>query len=95
MGMPAAFHELARKVNNWGRWGSDDEIGTLNLITDEVVREGVPVRRRLEAHHHHVVVAAEPLRVTELRVVDRDHRALRVDATGYAAELRSLRRVGQ
>jgi kynurenine formamidase len=26
-------------VNNWGRWGADDEIGTLNLITDEVVRE--------------------------------------------------------
>ena len=28
--------DIARKVNNWGRWGSDDEIGTLNLITDAV-----------------------------------------------------------
>jgi kynurenine formamidase len=45
MGMPAAFHELARKVNNWGRWGSDDEIGTLNLITDDVVRRGVAAAR--------------------------------------------------
>src|SRR4051812_43236820 len=45
MGMPAEFHELARKVNNWGRWGADDEIGTLNLITDDVVRRGVAAAR--------------------------------------------------
>jgi kynurenine formamidase len=38
MPLPAEFHELARKVNNWGRWGDDDERGTLNLITDDVVR---------------------------------------------------------
>ncbi|MGY9073273.1 MAG: cyclase family protein [Acidimicrobiales bacterium] len=28
------FHELS----NWGRWGSDDELGTLNLITPAVRR---------------------------------------------------------
>lgn len=38
MGMPAEFHDIAKRINNWGRWGADDEIGTLNLITDEVVR---------------------------------------------------------
>jgi kynurenine formamidase len=38
MPIPEDFAELARAVNNWGRWGPDDEIGTLNLITDEVVR---------------------------------------------------------
>lgn len=38
MSLPAEFHDIARRVNNWGRWGADDEIGTLNLITDEVVR---------------------------------------------------------
>ncbi|MDT0388398.1 cyclase family protein [Streptomyces dubilierae] len=38
MSLPAAFHEIAQRVNNWGRWGADDELGTLNLITDEVVR---------------------------------------------------------
>jgi len=37
MTLPPEFHELAKKVNNWGRWGPDDERGTLNLITDEVV----------------------------------------------------------
>ncbi|MEU9100442.1 cyclase family protein [Streptomyces sp. NPDC048361] len=39
MSLPPEFHEVAKRVNNWGRWGSDDERGTLNLITDEVVRQ--------------------------------------------------------
>ncbi|WP_067702960.1 cyclase family protein [Nocardia jejuensis] len=38
MAMPTEFLDIAKRVNNWGRWGADDEIGTLNLITDEVVR---------------------------------------------------------
>ncbi|MGW3242098.1 cyclase family protein [Streptomyces sp. NPDC001070] len=38
MAFPAEFHDIAKRVNNWGRWGEDDETGTLNLITDEVVR---------------------------------------------------------
>lgn len=37
MPLPPEFHELAKKVNNWGRWGPDDERGTLNFITDELV----------------------------------------------------------
>jgi kynurenine formamidase len=38
MPIPDDFRALAEKVNNWGRWGPEDEIGTLNLITDAVVR---------------------------------------------------------
>lgn len=38
MGLPDWFHEAARAVNNWGRWGDDDRIGTLNFITPDVVR---------------------------------------------------------
>ena len=38
MPIPEEFRALAEKVNNWGRWGPDDEIGTLNLITDHVVK---------------------------------------------------------
>ena len=38
MTLPAEFQALAAQVNNWGRWGPDDERGTLNLITDEHVR---------------------------------------------------------
>lgn len=26
-------HELGKKLSNWGRWGDDDEIGTLNFVT--------------------------------------------------------------
>lgn len=38
MPMPDEFRELAAHVNNWGRWGDDDRLGTLNLITDDVVK---------------------------------------------------------
>jgi kynurenine formamidase len=26
-------HELGQQLSNWGRWGEDDEIGTLNFVT--------------------------------------------------------------
>ncbi|MFF8657965.1 cyclase family protein [Streptomyces huasconensis] len=45
MSLPAAFHDIAARVNNWGRWGADDEIGTLNLITDDVVRSAAAAVR--------------------------------------------------
>jgi kynurenine formamidase len=31
------FHELFERVSNWGRWGPDDERGTLNYLTPERV----------------------------------------------------------
>lgn len=31
----ATFEAWMSEVSNWGRWGIDDELGTLNLITDE------------------------------------------------------------
>src|SRR6266571_2228940 len=34
------LRKLALQVRNWGRWGADDEIGTLNYITP---------KKRLEA----------------------------------------------
>jgi kynurenine formamidase len=37
--MPAEFLDIAKRVNNWGRWGTEDELGTVNLITPEVVAE--------------------------------------------------------
>src|SRR4051812_9855102 len=41
----AEFEELARAVNNWGRWGSDDERGTLNLLTSARVAEAAALVR--------------------------------------------------
>ena len=29
----AEFDEIFEAVNNWGRWGNSDEIGTMNFIT--------------------------------------------------------------
>ncbi|WP_417509689.1 cyclase family protein [Microbacterium sp.] len=31
---------LGRELSNWGRWGDDDQLGTLNLLTPERVRAG-------------------------------------------------------
>jgi kynurenine formamidase len=31
-----AYHE---QLSNWGRWGADDQLGTLNLVTPEVRRD--------------------------------------------------------
>jgi hypothetical protein len=31
------FDELFHEVSNWGRWGADDEKGTLNFLTPEIV----------------------------------------------------------
>jgi kynurenine formamidase len=35
--VPTPFAEVAARVRNWGRWGDDDQIGTLNLV-DEAAR---------------------------------------------------------
>jgi kynurenine formamidase len=32
------FDRMARRVSNWGRWGSTDELGTLNLISPDKIR---------------------------------------------------------
>ena len=37
---------IAVTVSNWGRWGADDEIGTLNLITAQAVRRGAACVKR-------------------------------------------------
>jgi kynurenine formamidase len=33
----AAVYEAAEKLSNWGRWGADDQLGTLNHITPEAI----------------------------------------------------------
>jgi kynurenine formamidase len=45
MPLPESLRELSARVSNWGRWGADDERGTLNLITGETVLRGVAAVR--------------------------------------------------
>lgn len=45
MPLPEQFTDLARRVNNWGRWGPADERGTLNLITPDRVRHAASLAR--------------------------------------------------
>jgi kynurenine formamidase len=35
--MPEDFRSIGNRLRNWGRWGDDDERGTVNLITPEKV----------------------------------------------------------
>ena len=52
----AAIEEASRKLSNWGRWGKDDELGTLNLVTAAkrkqaaaLVKDGVSVSLSADA----------------------------------------------
>ena len=47
---PEQYERWKKELSNWGRWGKDDEIGALNLITPAkrkqaagLVKEGVSV----------------------------------------------------
>ena len=39
------FRQTAQRVRTWGRWGPDDELGTLNLIDGEKVQEAAGLVR--------------------------------------------------
>ena len=39
------LRELAGRVSNWGRWGDDDERGTLNLVDADAARRGLDAVR--------------------------------------------------
>lgn len=34
--MIEGFRQVGERLSNWGRWGADDTLGTLNLITPEI-----------------------------------------------------------
>ncbi|MFH8584779.1 cyclase family protein [Streptomyces celluloflavus] len=76
MPLPQEFHDIAARVNNWGRWGAADETGTLNLITDQVVREAVRTVRTgrriplaLPLHQDGVQTGAIPGRINPLHTM--------------------------
>lgn len=42
----AAIYEAAKTLSNWGRWGKDDQIGTLNHVTPEMIVAAARLVRR-------------------------------------------------
>jgi kynurenine formamidase len=46
MALPPGLRDLAARVSNRGRWGDDDERGTLNLLTPEAVQRGLRAARQ-------------------------------------------------
>jgi len=41
------IHAAAKRLKNWGRWGKDDEIGTLNFVPTGEKRPGYFARTEL------------------------------------------------
>lgn len=41
-----AVAAAAKRVSNWGRWGADDVLGTLNFLDEDKRREGAALIRR-------------------------------------------------
>ncbi len=70
------FHETSRRVRNWGRWGDDDRLGTLNLITDAAVVEaaatislGHRVSCAIDMTHSGVQLGQIPTRVNPIHAM--------------------------
>ena len=67
----AEYAQWMQEISNWGRWGKDDELGTLNLITPEkrlaaaqLVRDGVAVSLALDLNTHQDELNASPFEHT-------------------------------
>ncbi len=65
------FDSWLQEISNWGRWGADDQLGTLNVITPEkikaaadLVREGVTVSLALDLNKQADELNANPFEHT-------------------------------
>lgn len=73
----AQFDQLFKQVSNWGRWGKNDQLGTLNLITPArrkeaaaLVHEGVSVSLARDLNSEKSVDNPDPFRDTMALGVD-------------------------
>ena len=65
----AQFDAWMQEISNWGRWGEDDQLGTLNLVTPAksraaigLVRDGVSISMALDLNTVQDAVNANPFR---------------------------------
>ena len=85
----AEFDELFQKVSNWGRWGKDDQLGAVNLVTAEKRKQAaalVKTGQTVSLAHNPLTERAEdnnnPFEHTMLRGNNMDRYA--VTYHGYA-----------
>lgn len=71
----AEVERWKQELTNWGRWGPDDETGTLNLITPDkrrqataLVRDGISVSLARDAETEAAVDNPRPYQVTPLGI---------------------------
>ncbi|MEQ8839992.1 MAG: cyclase family protein [Acidimicrobiales bacterium] len=76
MSFNAFFHEVSAEVRNWGRWGADDRIGTLNLITPDAiaaaaatVEHGRAISLAIDLKHDGVQIGQIPTRINPVHVM--------------------------
>tara|TARA_Y100001970_G_scaffold24856_1_gene29697 strand:- start:167 stop:1114 length:948 start_codon:yes stop_codon:yes gene_type:complete len=63
MALPEGFLEISNRVRNWGRWGDDDQLGTLNFITPEVVKSAAECIKTGESFPLAVTLEKEGIQV--------------------------------
>ena len=71
----AIVEQWKQELTNWGRWGPDDEIGTLNLITADtrkraaaLVQDGISVSLARDAETEEAIDNPRPYRVIPLGI---------------------------
>ncbi|MBL88940.1 MAG: cyclase [Actinobacteria bacterium] len=63
MTLPDSFTQISDRVRNWGRWGDDDQLGTLNFITSEVVKNAARCIRTGETFPLSITLEEEGVQV--------------------------------
>lgn len=85
------LNQWMEEVSNWGRWGAEDQLGTLNLITPEVrldavklAREGITVSLALDMDVDSSLNNTRPLDHTFVRSGQWTMDIYRIHYHGYA-----------
>ncbi|MFC5064809.1 cyclase family protein [Actinomycetospora atypica] len=84
----SSFRELGKSLSNWGRWGPDDEIGTLNLIGRDQVRAAAAQVRSGEVVSMGLRLAAHGPQPGQARGTERFNPVHLVTERGYAPDFR-------
>ena len=40
------LEDMSKRVKNWGRWGPDDQLGTLNFVTPDDIRKAASLVKK-------------------------------------------------